>query len=119
MLALSFGTPIIAPPLGMMAELLDADLGIRIEPNDPQSLADALLRVGELTGPEIRRRVIEYARQHDVETMSTPLPTRFGGCLRRMLLSRDRPGCLRPPFVTPRRTVGRERRTCGCPWLEA
>ena len=81
MLALSFGVPIIAPPLGAMRELLDADLGLSIEPGDTRSLADALLRVGEISTPDRRKRAIDFATHRGVESMAIP----FAEAIRQLL----------------------------------
>ena len=44
MLALSFGCPVVAPKLGCIPELVNADVGILYDPEDARGLSDALAR---------------------------------------------------------------------------
>jgi glycosyltransferase involved in cell wall biosynthesis len=66
--ALACGLPCIASNVGGIPEILGEDGGIMVPPDDPQALADAMLKMMD---PEVRRhysaRVPEIAKRFSIE----------------------------------------------------
>jgi glycosyltransferase involved in cell wall biosynthesis len=58
--AMSNGTPIIASRIGAASEYLK-DVGVKISPNDPRALADAILALKN--NPDLARNLGEKARR--------------------------------------------------------
>ena len=67
--AMAMGLPVVASRLMGLAEIVSAETGFFVEPGDPSALAQALLRVGELTSDE-RRAMGRRGRARVVERFS-------------------------------------------------
>lgn len=64
MLALAFDLPVIAPPLGGIAETIDPDVAVTFEPGNAASLAEAILATRRLDPMTVRagaRRICDAA----------------------------------------------------------
>ena len=69
-LAASMGRPIIAPNAGGFTELLENMPGIAYEPNNTESLADAMLAAGSLTSDTVEAAVVAFAHSRRPEVVS-------------------------------------------------
>jgi glycosyltransferase involved in cell wall biosynthesis len=58
--AMAAGVPVVATRLSGIPELVSADTGMLVEPNDSRALADAIERL--LDDDELARRCVEGAR---------------------------------------------------------
>jgi colanic acid/amylovoran biosynthesis glycosyltransferase len=83
--AMATGTPVVAPRVGAIPELLEGGAGLLVPPADPDGLADAVQRLladGELrarVGAAGRRRV---ASSHSIASVAAALGERFRACAR-------------------------------------
>jgi beta-1,4-mannosyltransferase len=66
-LAMSFGRPVILPRMGCLPELIQSDAGWLFEPNDPDSLAEAMLSASLSDFSEVGRRAYERIAQYTPE----------------------------------------------------
>ncbi|MEM7131010.1 MAG: glycosyltransferase [Chloroflexota bacterium] len=63
--SLSFGVPVIVPAVGCLPELVDDEVGILYDPQQPDALMDAMLEIQQRELASLRRAAYQRARRLD------------------------------------------------------
>lgn len=73
MTALAFDLPVIAPPVGGIAETIEPAVSVSFESGDPQSLAEAILASRDLEPERVRAAARRISQAHDADVLSDTL----------------------------------------------
>lgn len=67
--ALSFGLPVIVPAVGCLPELVDDEVGILYDQQQPDALAEAMRTIQQRAGAQLRQAAYQRARSLDWTTI--------------------------------------------------
>jgi glycosyltransferase involved in cell wall biosynthesis len=70
MTSLAFDLPVIAPPIGGIAETIEPAVSVTFEPGDVQSLATAILAARDLPPDGVRAAARRISEAHDADALS-------------------------------------------------
>jgi len=74
-MALAFDLPVVAPPVGGIAEVIDPEVAVTFTPDDAASLADALIAVRDLPRDGAVAAARRISASHDADAVSGRLMT--------------------------------------------
>ena len=73
MMALAFDLPVVVPPLGGLAETIDAEVAVTFTPGDAASLADAIIATRGLNSDAVRAAARRICDEADADRLSDVL----------------------------------------------